>query len=252
MFKRDKAVDKNLCFVLLPFTPDLKPIYRKIRQVIVLEHNLTCVRGDDMYTAGVVFEDIWNRLQEAQIVIADATGKNPNVFYEMGLAHALGKDVIIITQSVDDIPFDLRHKRVIVYDKEKLETLVLPLSLTVKDLKWKPFEINNWLETNKDNIRVGLTSPTHMEKVYQTPIPAFGRVVGLTSGTKYTIVGYVITDKEYEQNSAEIDIDGFWRIEAIHLGGRRDRLYFKIFGESNRVVAVSKEILILISSRTPN
>jgi hypothetical protein len=252
MFKRDKVVVRNLCFVLMPFRPDMKSIYEKIRQVVVIEHSLSCVRGDDMYTAGVIFEEIWNKIQEAQIVISDATGQNPNVFYEMGLAHALGKDVIIITQSLDDIPFDLRHRRVIVYNKERLDTLVTPLSLTIEELKWKPFQINQWLETNQNDIRVGLSSPTDKINVYQTPIPVFGRVVGLPVGIRHLIVGYLISDKEYEQGGAEIDIDGYWRIDAIHLGGLKHRLYFKIFDETERVIAVSKEIIIFKRSGTPS
>ncbi|MCZ8036518.1 MAG: hypothetical protein O9288_17470, partial [Novosphingobium sp.] len=49
------------------------------------------------------------------IVVCDFTRKNPNVFYEAGIAHTLGKHVIPITQSLDDIPFDLRHHRHLTY-----------------------------------------------------------------------------------------------------------------------------------------
>jgi hypothetical protein len=49
------------------------------------------------------------------LMACDLTGKNGNVFYEAGIAHSLGKDVILITQSADDVPFDLRHLRYIQY-----------------------------------------------------------------------------------------------------------------------------------------
>lgn len=52
---------------------------------------------------------------KSSVVICDLTGKNANVFYEAGIAHSLGKDVILITQSADDVPFDLRHLRYIQY-----------------------------------------------------------------------------------------------------------------------------------------
>ena len=119
-------------------------------------------------------------------------------------------------------------------------------------MKWKPFQISQWLETNQNDIRVGLSSPTDKVNVYQTQIPAFGRVVGLPVGIKHLIVGYVITDKEYEQGGAELDTDGYWRIDAINLGGLKHRLYFKIFDETDRVIAVSKEITIFKRSGTPS
>jgi hypothetical protein len=49
-------------------------------------------------------------------LIAELTGKNANVFYELGLAHAMQKNVILITQRLEDVPFDLRHYRCLVYE----------------------------------------------------------------------------------------------------------------------------------------
>ena len=63
-----------------------------------------------------MIRDIWRAIGAAQFIIADVTGRNPNVFYELGIAHTLGKDVILITQDSGDIPFDLTHLRHIQYD----------------------------------------------------------------------------------------------------------------------------------------
>ena len=60
--------------------------------------------------------DIWSLINNADIIICDCTGKNPNVFYELGLAHAIGKNVICITQNTEDIPFDIKHIRYIKYE----------------------------------------------------------------------------------------------------------------------------------------
>jgi nucleoside 2-deoxyribosyltransferase len=60
--------------------------------------------------------DVWDAINHAQVLIADCTDRNPNVFYELGVAHTLGKPVIQIAQSKDDIPFDVRHMRTIIYD----------------------------------------------------------------------------------------------------------------------------------------
>jgi HEAT repeat protein len=59
--------------------------------------------------------DIWKSIRQSKLVIADLTGRNPNVFYELGLAHAIQKPVILLSQNVNDVPFDLRHVRVIIY-----------------------------------------------------------------------------------------------------------------------------------------
>jgi len=56
----------------------------------------------------MIMQQIWVYILNARVLIAELTGKNPNVFYELGLAHAQGKDVILLTQSINDVPFDLR------------------------------------------------------------------------------------------------------------------------------------------------
>jgi len=60
-------------------------------------------------------QSVWEGINRARLIIADLTGRNPNVFYELGIAHTLGKPVIMLTQSMDYVPFDLRHLRCIVY-----------------------------------------------------------------------------------------------------------------------------------------
>ncbi len=63
-------------------------------------------------------EQIWEQITKARVLLADLTGKNPNVFYELGLAHAKSKPVIFIASNLEDIPFDLRHLRVIIYEQK--------------------------------------------------------------------------------------------------------------------------------------
>ena len=76
---------------------------------------LTVGRADDFFTDASLVDDIWSRIVGARIVIADCTGRNPNVFYELGLAHAYGTPSVLIAQSVDDVPFDIRHLAILVY-----------------------------------------------------------------------------------------------------------------------------------------
>lgn len=60
--------------------------------------------------------DVWEHLNRTQLVIADLTTKNPNIFYALGMAHVLGKHMILIAQSLEDVPFDLRGIRTIMYE----------------------------------------------------------------------------------------------------------------------------------------
>jgi hypothetical protein len=72
-------------------------------------------RGDDVFGSYVVMDGIRLSIEEADFIIADLTGKNANVFYEVGICHALEKLVLLLAQSMDDVPFDLRHRRVLLY-----------------------------------------------------------------------------------------------------------------------------------------
>jgi len=124
----------------MPFAEKFEAIYSEIIKPVVEQFGLTCVRADNLYDSKPIMEDIWKFLNKARIVIADVTGKNPNVFYEIGLAHAIGKEVIIISQSTDDIPFDLRHLRTFIYQDSvagfrKLEHQLTQSLSTIDGLK---------------------------------------------------------------------------------------------------------------------
>ena len=105
-------------FMIMPFGPDdLQVVYEDfLRPTLEARCLVTCVRADDIFGSGVVMDDIRRAIQEADIVIADLTGQNANVFYEVGIAHAVDKPVLLLAQSLDDVPFDLRHRRILIYD----------------------------------------------------------------------------------------------------------------------------------------
>ncbi len=91
-------------------------VYEHGIKPLVESLGIQCRRADEIYSAQNILGDIWASIQSAEIVIADLTGKNPNVMYELGLCHALWKRVILLSQNKDDVPFDLRAWRVIWYD----------------------------------------------------------------------------------------------------------------------------------------
>ena len=99
------------------------------------------MRADELFSTGSVMEQIWEQIRKAKILLADLTGKNPNVFYELGLAHAIGKPVVFTSGNLEDVPFDLRHLRVIIYDIRDPswgEKLKRSLTLYLKNAKAEP------------------------------------------------------------------------------------------------------------------
>jgi len=108
-------VNEKLCFIIMPYTDKLNPIYENIIKPVIKDLKLECLRADEIFISKPIIEDIWNNIKKARFIIADLTDRNPNVFYELGLAHALNKEVIMLTQDINDVPFDLKHFRIIVY-----------------------------------------------------------------------------------------------------------------------------------------
>lgn len=102
-------------FVLMPFSSDFKEIYRDGIKPIAKKNGLKCERADEQIFPEGILARIYAEIARADLIIADMTGCNPNVFYEVGFAHALNKPVILLTQSADDIPFDLKHSQHVVY-----------------------------------------------------------------------------------------------------------------------------------------
>lgn len=110
----NKAQNPRLVSVMMPFNAAFKSTYDAIKMVTDYM-KLDCVRADDIWDNTIFIQDIFDIIYCAKAVIVDFTGRNPNVMYETGIAHTLGKTVIPITQSIDDIPSDLGHHRALKY-----------------------------------------------------------------------------------------------------------------------------------------
>lgn len=117
--KRKKPAPQpaDSCLIISPFGEWFDEYNDLIYKPAIVKAGLRSVRADDLYKTGSIVNDIWELTKTAKILLADLSGKNPNVFYELGLAHAIAKPVVLITDNIDDIPFDLRTLRVIPYDK---------------------------------------------------------------------------------------------------------------------------------------
>ncbi len=110
--------DDHLCFVLMPFNPASDRLYSTVIAPVVEQLGLAPKRADQVFSPSPIVEDIWVHIASARLLIADVTHRNPNVFYELGLAHALGKSVIILAQAKEDIPFDIAYIRYFVYSDD--------------------------------------------------------------------------------------------------------------------------------------
>jgi hypothetical protein len=118
------ATEQDLVAVMMPFDARFANVYATLQQAVA-ESGMRCHRADDIWLNNHIMDDVINLIWRARVVIADLSSKNPNVLYETGIAHTLGRKVIQIAQSIDDIPFDLRAIRSVTYlhNGEGLECL---------------------------------------------------------------------------------------------------------------------------------
>jgi hypothetical protein len=107
-------IEPTLVSAMMPFDAGFNDVYAAI-QLAAGNVGLRCRRADDIWENPAIIQDVVSLIDRSRIIVCDCTGRNPNVFYEAGIAHALGREVILITQSEHDIPFDLRHLRYVRY-----------------------------------------------------------------------------------------------------------------------------------------
>lgn len=108
------GMEADLVAVMSPFSPPFEAVFTTIEDASI-STGFRCLRAKDIWQHSSVIQDVFSLIFKAHIVVCDFTGKNPNVFYEAGIAHTLGKHVVPITQSAQDIPFDLQHHRYLAY-----------------------------------------------------------------------------------------------------------------------------------------
>jgi hypothetical protein len=129
------SVDANLVSVMMPFDGGFNGVFAALESSVSAA-GMRCLRADKIWEHHVLIEDVVQLIASARVVICDLTGKNANVFYEAGIAHALGQDVILIAQHETDVPFDLRHIRYVKYlnNEEGLRRLAEIVGKRLRDL----------------------------------------------------------------------------------------------------------------------
>lgn len=127
-------MNNKKAFVLMPFAAEFSDVYKFLIFDGLTKVGYDVKRADDIKSQNNILNDIIEGIVSSDLIIADLTGANPNVYYELGIAHTLNKKVILLTQDIDELPFDLRSYRVLPYDvhftkmiqaKEELSQLAL-------------------------------------------------------------------------------------------------------------------------------
>ena len=151
-----EKTSEDICFVIMPFGGWFDDYYSSIYCPAIKGANLTPHRVDDLNRPSQIINDIWAYTQMSKLILADLSGRNPNVFYELGLSHGIAKPVILITESIDDVPFDLRALRVLEYNKNKPrwgDILQEKITSAIKEVMKSPLEavLPTFLSVDKES-----------------------------------------------------------------------------------------------------
>ena len=103
-------------FVIMPFRQEYDHLYHDVVKPVCAELKLAVRRGDDFQSDRIIMQQVWAAISDLKLVIAECSEPNPNVYYELGIAHSLNKPSIIITKDPNTLAFDIRHLRAIVYN----------------------------------------------------------------------------------------------------------------------------------------
>lgn len=129
--ENDLQVDSRLIFVLTPFHDEHIGDFHTIRDVCT-DAGYKCVRGDESYFQGDIFSEMLKLIAKSGLIIANINGRNPNVFYELGVAQAMNKTVILVSRKPENLPIDIKSRRFLVYsNQEELRTLLRDIILNI-------------------------------------------------------------------------------------------------------------------------
>ncbi len=139
---------KKKCFVIMSFDPKYDYIYKTVIKSSVEELNLECYRIDDDTIPKNIPDKIIREIIQSDLIIADISQQNPNVFYELGISHAIGNKTIIISQKLDNLPFDVRTEYTIGYtdNKKGLRLLYFELKNIIPKILDRTHEASNLVQ----------------------------------------------------------------------------------------------------------
>lgn len=200
---------KKNCFVVCPIGNEGSEIRKQAD--ILFDHviepacdkfNFNPIRADKIATTGLITNKVIKNLRDAEIVVADLTGHNPNVFYELGVRHALNKHVILIKNQKDKRPFDIQSINIIDY-------------LSLDDPKEMQKLKNNVIK----HIESILNEPEEVDLPFITILGEHSQIESLCLSKIEDVFGQIKGLKEYLYNNFSCDIDEKTRINAQYIDG---------------------------------
>ena len=200
---------KKNCFVVCPIGDEGSEIRKQAD--ILFDHviepacdkfNFNPIRADKIATTGLITNKVIKNLRDAEIVVADLTGHNPNVFYELGVRHALNKHVILIKNQKDKRPFDIQSINIIDY-------------LSLDDPKEMQKLKNNVIK----HIESILNEPEEVDLPFITILGEHSKIESLCLSKIEDVFGQIKGLKEYLYNNFSCDIDEKTRINAQYIDG---------------------------------
>lgn len=212
--------DEIFSFVLMPFHGDFEDVYRMGIKETASQLGIKAERVDEQIFSEGILERIYRQIDVSDIVVADMSGQNANVFYEVGYAHGREKLCILLTKDAGDIPFDLKHHRHVVYEG----SITKLREALVDELNWARSQIE---AARNSRVKVKLSSASGL--LEKTRYSAKGEIdfkVDLNNDTGvassdieaiyfYSTEGWRLTQDGKECPHTESDIPGFERRHFI-------------------------------------
>jgi hypothetical protein len=142
-------VDRPSAFVIMPFSEDWStPVFRWLIRPSLEDEGIQCVRGDTALRIGELSTNVWGEILRAGFVVADLSARNPNVYFEFGLAHALGKDCFLLKRRGVKLPADFGGAHFIEYDLKSWPKARQALRTQIRDwkLRYQPDNVERLYE----------------------------------------------------------------------------------------------------------
>ena len=268
-----QTTPKIFVFVLMPFDTKFDDIYELGIKAACSDAGAYCERVDEQIFEESILNRIYNQISKADLLIADMTGRNHNVFYEVGYAHALGKRVFLLTQSSDDIPFDLKHYPHIVYDGriselkseltkrirwaienpedvEKYLKTRIEVSINTTPLVDNP-QIHNWVKSEKDKkYSIELEIDFHNSTKYIIEPVSFqiGMIAPIKTSGSYYNDDFRRTRIKVSDTTCLLLIDNMFKL----LPGAWDKYRFTLLAEDNQYWKIGEQFELILRIFLPN
>lgn len=183
-------------FIIIPFAKKFNDIYTIIKDTCI-SVSIDPVRADEIKEPGPIINQIYSSIEEASFIIAEVSDKNPNVYYEVGVAHALSKPIVLLAQShtIKHLPFDIQHQRVLSYKFQELNEFKENLTFHLTFLKELLTNKNKSLNSNSlvTNLSSGKDNPKFILKQIIDQI-----------GKEFNLINPVLFEQKYIFNEGII------------------------------------------------